>query len=161
MSTKRSIFRCTERPASAKRELSCRILRRRKSGLKGKSKSKWLTYYMGMRSAVFDRWLKQRMDDMPEATVLHLGCGMDSRICRVGERNHLWYDVDFSEVIDQRKRYYTENEHYHMLAANVTEDDFLAQVDGKFAIVVMEGISMYLNPQQLQDLMARLCDRFE
>ena len=130
-------------------------------GLKGKSKSKWLTYYMGMRSAVFDRWLKQRMDDMPEATVLHLGCGMDSRICRVGERNHLWYDVDFSEVIDQRKRYYTENEHYHMLAANVTEDDFLAQVDGKFAIVVMEGISMYLNPQQLQDLMARLCDRFE
>ena len=25
--------------------------------LKGKAKSKWLTYYMGMRSAVFDRWL--------------------------------------------------------------------------------------------------------
>ena len=29
--------------------------------LKGKSKSKWLAYYMGMRSAVFDKWLKRQM----------------------------------------------------------------------------------------------------
>ena len=31
--------------------------------LKGKSKSKWLAYYMGMRSAVFDNWLKAQMED--------------------------------------------------------------------------------------------------
>ena len=129
--------------------------------LKGKSASKWLAYYMGMRSAVFDRWVKQRMEAMPEATVLHLGCGMDSRICRVGSGGQAWHDVDFPDVIAQRKRYFVENECYHMLAANVTEDDFLSKVDGKSAIVVMEGISMYLKPQQLQELMTRLCDRFE
>ena len=28
--------------------------------LKGKSKSKWLAYYMGMRSAVFDIWLRKK-----------------------------------------------------------------------------------------------------
>ena len=27
--------------------------------LKGKSKSKWLAYYMGARSAVFDEWVKK------------------------------------------------------------------------------------------------------
>ena len=27
--------------------------------LKGKAKSKWLAYNMGMRSAVFDRWLEE------------------------------------------------------------------------------------------------------
>jgi O-methyltransferase involved in polyketide biosynthesis len=86
---------------------------------------------------------------------------MDSRVCRVGEQGHLWYDVDFPDVIAQRKRYYTENEYYSMLSANVTEDDFLSKVQGTSAIVVMEGISMYLKPQQLQDLMARLSDRFE
>ena len=129
--------------------------------LKGKSASKWLAYYMGMRSVVFDRWVKERMEAMPEATVLHLGCGMDSRICRVGSGGHAWYDVDFPDVIAQRKRYFEENECYHMLAANVTEDDFLSKVDGKSAIVVMEGIGMYLKPRQLQELMTRLCDRFE
>ena len=29
--------------------------------LKGKSKSKWLAYYMGIRSAVFDEWLKEQI----------------------------------------------------------------------------------------------------
>ena len=87
--------------------------------LRGKSASKWLAYYMGMRSAVFDRWLKANMEIMPEVTVLHLGCGMDSRICRVGNGEHLWYDVDFPEVIEVRKRYYQETDHYNMVAADV------------------------------------------
>jgi len=41
--------------------------------LKGKSKSKWLAYYMGVRSAVFDEWLKQQMADAPNAVVIHIG----------------------------------------------------------------------------------------
>ena len=65
--------------------------------LKGKAKSKWLAYNMGMRSAVFDRWLRQSMADMPEALVLHGGCGLDSRCVRVGVSGQQWYDVDFPE----------------------------------------------------------------
>ena len=42
--------------------------------LKGKSKSKWLAYYLGIRSAVFDEWLKRQMADAPNAVVIHIGC---------------------------------------------------------------------------------------
>ena len=28
--------------------------------LKGKAKSKWLAYYMGIRAAVFDEWVKKQ-----------------------------------------------------------------------------------------------------
>ena len=56
--------------------------------LKGKSKSKWLAYYLGIRSAVFDEWLKRQMADAPNAVVIHIGCGMDSRVIRVGTKNH-------------------------------------------------------------------------
>ena len=48
--------------------------------LKGKSRSKWLAYFMAMRAAVFDRWLKEEMEKDKTAVVLHIGCGMDSRI---------------------------------------------------------------------------------
>lgn len=129
--------------------------------LKGKSASKWLAYYMGMRAAVFDRWVIDQMEKMPEASVLHLGCGMDSRICRVGTAGNLWYDIDFPEVIAERMKYYCETETYKMLDADVTEEDFLSAIIGKSAIVVMEGISMYLKPEQLQSVMTRLCDHFE
>ena len=76
--------------------------------LKGKSASKWLSFYMGMRAAVFDRWVKEQLAELSDAAVLHLGCGMDSRILRVGDESHSWYDIDFPEVIAERKKYYRE-----------------------------------------------------
>ena len=129
--------------------------------LKGKSRSKWLACYMGMRAAVFDRWLAQQMEAQPDAVILHMGCGMDSRIHRVGTRRHRWFDIDFPDVIAQRKLHYEESENYQMLAADVRDDGWLKAIPAENAIVVMEGVSMYLRLKELMDLLARLREHFE
>ena len=130
--------------------------------LKGKSKSKWLAYYMGVRSAVFDEWLNQRMTDLQDAVVIQIGCGMDSRIIRVGTKNHKWYDVDFSEVIEERKRYYTETDDYKMIAGDARDCKWLTAIaEKKSAIVVMEGVSMYLTIDEMRNLADCLCAHFE
>ena len=129
--------------------------------LNGKSASKWLAYYMGMRAAVFDRWLAERLAESADAVVLHIGCGMDSRIRRVGDRGHLWFDVDFPETIEQRRRYFEETENYKMICGDLRCDDWLTQIPGKHAIVVLEGISMYLRSEELRCAMENLYDRFE
>lgn len=129
--------------------------------LKGKSRSKWLAYYMGMRSAVFDRWLEERIAEDKDAVILHIGCGMDSRCCRVGARGQIWFDLDFPDVIAQRKRYYRETERYKMLSADVRSGDWLEQVPGGHGIVVMEGISMYLSPAELKGLLGQIAGHFE
>ena len=128
--------------------------------MKGKSKSKWLAYYMGMRSAVFDRWLAARMEENPDALVLHIGCGMDSRILRVGEQNHFWYDVDFPDVIAQRKRYFGETAHYRMLSGDLREKAWLDALPDGNAIVVLEGVSMYVTPEELKTAVENLYARF-
>ncbi len=130
--------------------------------LKGKSGSKWLAYYMGIRSAVFDEWLKKQMADTPDAVVIHIGCGMDSRIIRVGNENHKWYDVDFQEVIEERKRYYDETENYKMIAGDARDCRWLTAVEEeKSAVVVMEGVSMYLTSDEMWNLAENLCSHFE
>ncbi len=130
--------------------------------LKGKSKSKWLAYYMGIRSAVFDEWLKQQMADAPNAVVIHIGCGMDSRAIRVGAENHKWYDVDFSEVIEERKRYYAETANYQMVAGDIRDCKWLTNIkESKTAIVVMEGVSMYLTVDEMRSMIDSLCAHFE
>ena len=129
--------------------------------LKGKSKSKWLAYYMGMRSAVFDNWLRTQMADLKESLIIHIGCGMDSRVERVGTMNHLWYDVDFPEVIQERKRYYDETKDYHMIGADVRNSDWLASIPkGKKAIIVMEGVSMYLRLEELKSVLSNIQNHF-
>lgn len=129
--------------------------------LKGKSKSKWLAYYMGMRSAIFDRWLARKMEENPEAAVLHIGCGMDSRIIRVGVRGHQWFDVDFPEVINQRRKYFEETGNYKMISGDLRETDWLEQLPKGKAIVVLEGISMYLQPEELKAAFENLYAHFE
>jgi O-methyltransferase involved in polyketide biosynthesis len=130
--------------------------------LKGKSKSKWLAYYMGIRCAVFDDWVKQQAKNSSDAVIIHLGCGMDSRALRVGTDSHKWYDVDFADVINERKRYYTETDNYKMIAGDVRESSWLCSIDSSTsAIVVMEGISMYLTNEELKQLTSALSNRFE
>ncbi len=142
--------------------------------LKGKSKSKWLVYYMGMRAWVFDEWLREMMCRYPDAVILHIGCGMDSRIHRVGSGNHNndeqkesktdtnhWYDIDFEEVIRERKKYYEETDTYHMIASDARDTAYLANMPKEQAIVVMEGISMYLKPEELEKLVEDLAIYFK
>ena len=126
--------------------------------LKGKSKSKWLAYYMGVRSAVFDEWAKKQVADVRDAVVIHIGCGMDSRVLRVGTINQKWYDVDFAEVIEERKRYYSESVNYQMISGDVRDGNWLTSVpEKKCAIVVMEGVSMYLTSKEVHELTENLC----
>lgn len=129
--------------------------------LKGKSKSKWLAYYMGMRSAVIDKWLEEQMKEDINAVILHLGCGMDSRIERVGNNGHIWYDVDFLDVIKERRKYYKETDLYHMIESDVRDNLWMQNLPGKAtAIVVLEGISMYLTPTELENLFLGLNQYF-
>ena len=58
--------------------------------LKGKAKSKWLAYHMGMRSAVFDQWLKKQMDLDKSAVIVHIGCGMDRQSSKKSKRDHCY-----------------------------------------------------------------------
>ena len=73
--------------------------------LSGKARSQWLAFYMGIRAAVVDAWVKAETETDEECLVLHIGCGLDSRFARVGETRALWYDVDLPTVIEERRRY--------------------------------------------------------
>ena len=130
--------------------------------LKRKAKSKWLAYNMGMRSAVFDRWTEKQLTENPDAVVLHVGCGLDSRCIRVETMGKQWYDVDFPEVIAERKRYFVETEHYHMIGSDIRGEDWLTAIPGdRTAVIVMEGISMYLMPEELRAALGRWRDHFQ
>lgn len=130
--------------------------------LKGKARSKWLAYYMGMRSAVFDQWLKKQMDLDSTAVIVRIGCGMDSRVVRVGTGKHAWYDIDFPDVIRERKRYYEESVEYHMIESDARNNDWIKNLPkNKNAIIVMEGVSMYFQTEELTRLLKHLVSHFQ
>ena len=82
--------------------------------LSGKSKTKWLAYNMSMRARIFDDWTDSMLKQDSDALVLHIGCGLDSRCKRVKQPYKNWVDCDFPDVIETRKKYYSESETYKM-----------------------------------------------
>ncbi len=129
--------------------------------LSGKAKSKWLAYYMGMRSKVFDNFVEEKLIENPNSILLHLGCGLDSRVERVNKQNALWVDIDVDAVILERKHYYLENDSYKMVSADITDTSFILGLpNAERAIVLLEGVSMYLTNEKLKQLFIALKEKY-
>ncbi len=127
--------------------------------LRGKAKSKWLTYFMAMRARVFDDWTRDQLAQCPDAVVLHIGCGLDSRCLRVGGGN--WFDIDLPAVIEKRREYYPESEHYTLLAADAADPRWVARLpDGDRAVVLLEGLSMYLPRSRVTALLRAIQEKY-
>ena len=138
-----------------------RIWEAEKFPIRGKSRSKWLAYNMAMRARVFDNWTDRKLRKHPDALVLHVGCGLDSRCKRVKEPYRTWIDCDFPDVIEIRKEYYEETPNYHMQALDASDPAQIAALpESRTAIVVLEGLSMYLSAEQLRGFLGALQDKY-
>jgi O-methyltransferase involved in polyketide biosynthesis len=111
------------------------------------------------RSAHFDRWVRQFLAVHPKATVLHLGCGLDSRYFRVAPGPDVqWYDIDYPEVAELRGRLLPAGgEGYHVVAASVTDPAWLRDIPvGSPVLAIGEGLTMYLTEADGIDLLNRI-----
>jgi O-methyltransferase involved in polyketide biosynthesis len=83
-----------------------------------------------------------------EAVVLHLGCGLDSRVLRLDPGPGVrWFDVDQEPVIELRRRLYDDREGATTIAASVTDPGWWSQLpDDAPRLVLAEGLLMYLDP---------------
>ncbi|MCP9275751.1 class I SAM-dependent methyltransferase [Mycolicibacterium arenosum] len=114
------------------------------------------------RAAHFDTWVRQFLALHPRATVLHLGCGLDSRYFRIAPGPDVeWYDVDFPDVAALRVRLYPTAEHCHVVAASVTDPGYLADIPAdRPTLILGEGLTMYLTRDDGIALLRRVVDRF-
>ena len=129
--------------------------------IRGKSRSRWLAYNMAMRARVFDDWTDSMLQRSNNALVLHIGCGLDSRYMRVKTRYSEWVDCDLPDVIEIRKKYFRENETYHMRALDASRPEQIGPLpDSDTAIVVLEGLSMYLTNSQVRGLLQALDKKY-
>jgi methyltransferase (TIGR00027 family) len=114
------------------------------------------------RARVFDLWVEEFLANHPKANVLHLGCGLDSRVFRVNPSSDVfWFDVDYPEIIDLRKHLFPERAGYRMIGSSVTETDWLNQIPAdRPTLAVAEGLMYYLKEEEVQSLVKRIVERF-
>jgi len=115
-----------------------------------------------VRTAQFDIWAGQFLSVHDRPVVLHLGCGLDSRVFRLDPGPDVeWYDVDYPDVIALRELLYPSREHYHLVAASATDPSWLAAIPADRPVLLLaEGVSMYLTKNDGVALLRRVVERF-
>lgn len=123
--------------------------------------SKWLSMYMSVRALIIDELCNKYILEHPNATIIHLGCGLDSRCLRVNQNYKNWYDVDYEEVISIRKNFYSEDSSHKMIGSSVIDFKWLEQIeDNDNIMVVAEGLTMYLREEEIKILISRMSERY-
>ncbi len=115
-----------------------------------------------VRTAQYDIWASQFLSLHQHAVVVHVGCGLDSRVFRLDPGDHVeWYDVDYPAVIALREKVYPTRSRYHLVAAAATDPSWLDRIpDDRPILLLAEGISMYLTAHDGVALLQRVVDRF-
>lgn len=115
-----------------------------------------------MRAKQFDHYANQFITAHPNALVLHLGCGLDSRCQRVARAESLWYDLDMPDVIKLRRLFFQENDNTHMIASSVTDLSWVQSVkdNSRPVLILAEGLLMYLHESDVRSLLLYLHDAF-
>ena len=101
--------------------------------------------------------------EAPEATVLHVGCGMDSRVFRVDPpANVRWFDVDYPDVIDLRRQLFPERgASYHLIGARLDDLRWLDEVPrDRPGLLVAEGVLHYLSEAEVKALLNAVVAHF-
>jgi O-methyltransferase involved in polyketide biosynthesis len=115
-----------------------------------------------VRTAQFDIWASQFLAAHQHATVIHLGCGLDSRVFRLDPGPGVeWYDVDYPAVIALRQKVFPTRPQYHLVATAATDPSWLDEIPAdRPTLLLAEGISMYLRKDDGVALLQHVVDRF-
>jgi O-methyltransferase involved in polyketide biosynthesis len=101
------------------------------------------------RAKAIDDLVRDFLAVHPEPVVVHLGCGLDSRVQRIDPGPSIaWFDLDQEPVIDLRRRLFPDRDGVTTLAASATDPAVWVDLPpGRPTLVVGEGLLMYLTPE--------------
>lgn len=116
-----------------------------------------------LRTLLFDRWVADFLSAHPDATVVEIGTGLDTRHERVDHGRARWFDLDLSDVIGLRRNFFADGPRRTMIAASLADGAWAAEVASHATgpyLFVTAALLPYLNEPDVRGVIGLLADRF-
>lgn len=113
------------------------------------------------RTIVLDKLTKSWLGAHPGAVVVNIACGLDTRCYRMSGYAH-WYNLDLPETMAVREKLLPESGSISQIAMSAM-DDWGGEIGEQNVpvLIVIEGLSMYLNTKDVQRIFAVISSRFK
>ena len=107
------------------------------------------------RTIIIDRMVNKFIKEHENCVVISIGCGLDTRFSRLDNGKISWYEIDLPEVIELRKKFFTETERHKMIAKSCFDEewlDMINEINTKPILILSEGVLMYFTKEQVISL---------
>lgn len=116
-----------------------------------------------LRTHEFDYQARAFLREHPDAVVVHIGCGFDTRFDRVDNGQVEWYDLDLPEVIALRSQFIPDTPRSHNLAYSVFDTawmDCIGKSDFRSLLVLADGVLPFFGEKDVRRIMVTLTNCF-
>jgi O-methyltransferase involved in polyketide biosynthesis len=97
----------------------------------------------------------------PKATIVNIGCGLDTTFERTDNGFILWYDLDLPDVIMLRREFIKNNRRRKSIACSFLDDEWFQQIKIKDNVLfIAAGVFYYFEENQIKDFLIKLADNF-
>lgn len=113
------------------------------------------------RTIVLDRLTKAWLASHPDAVVVNIACGLDTRCYRMTGYAH-WYNLDLPETMAVRQKLLPESGAISQISMSAM-DGWGSEVKEQNApvLIIIEGLTMYLSEGDVQRIFGVISHRFE
>ena len=115
------------------------------------------------RTIVLDKLTKSWLASHPGAVVIDIACGLDTRCYRMAGYAH-WYNLDLPETMAVREKLLPESGTISQIAMSAMDDwgGEISELSEQNVpvLIVIEGLTMYLNAKDVQQIIAVISSRF-
>lgn len=117
---------------------------------------------VAVRTEILDREVKAFINRYPQAVIINIGCGLDTRYFRVDNGSIRWYDMDLPEPAGLRKEFFEETQRYRIIGKSVFDYSWAEDIEaaGEHVLFIAEGVFMYFTENEIKELMSNLTRLF-
>jgi O-methyltransferase involved in polyketide biosynthesis len=113
------------------------------------------------RSLHTDHMILDFLEEHPEATIVNIGCGMETSFNRVDNGRLLFYELDLPEVIEMRKSFIEDSDRHVSIASSFLDFSWFDKITVKDGLLcVAGGVFMYFTEEEMKAFFIAMADHF-
>lgn len=114
------------------------------------------------RSLHTDKMALGFMENHPEATIVNIGCGLDTTFSRIDNGKILFYELDLPDVIALRKNFYEDSQRHKSIASSFLETEWFEEIEVRDGLLFLAGgVFMYFEEAQMKGFFIKVADYFK
>ncbi len=114
-----------------------------------------------IRSIRTDNAIKYFLEKNPKATIVNIGCGLDTTFFRIDNGKLQWIDLDLPDVIELRRKFIDDNKRMRCISSSFLDEEWFNDLSKNEPIMFLAGgVLYYFEAEQVKTFFKKISDIF-